>query len=241
MKKYLFFIPLLFAIYQLKGQQLDFEQLIPPTDQKADTFEDFLVQLAWLNTPTTDALQYERRRAEIEMNTKKFGWSQAVGVSFGFNQSTNFVNTAGGGTETILFPRVSIGASLNLHPLFTTPGNVKMAKETLKIADANIDQEKLRIRKETLQRYQRYLLAIEVLEVRTNKEEDASATHELMSQLFKNSEVTFEEYNKSYSTYHDAVEDRLEAGVAIKITQIDVEELIGIDLEEAKRLFGVLD
>ncbi len=158
-----------------------------------------------------------------------------MGFNFGFNRGTDLSDT--GMTENVFFPRVSIGASLNLNPILTMSNDVKIAKENLKITEAVIDQEKLLLRRQVLELYQHYLLAIEVLKVRTNKEEDADATYQLMVQLFRNKEATFEDYNQSYTSYHNAVEGRLEATSAVQVSIIALEEWIGIPFEEAKTRF----
>lgn len=228
---FIFMIIVLFSL-PIYGQQLDFNEVVTPPQTQANTIEAYLVQLAWINRPNVRALQSEHKQAELDIKGNKLNWTQALGFNFGFNRSTALSNPDTG--ENVFFPRVSIGASLNLNPLITTPIDVKIAKENLKITEAVLDQEKLLIRRQVLELYQQYLLAKEVLKVRTNMEEDANATHQLMVQLFRNKEVNFEDYNQSYTTYHAAVEGRLEAKTDVQLKKIALEEWIGIPLEEAE-------
>lgn len=232
------FLFLLFFTYHLAAvaQQVDFNQVVLPPQQQAPTFEEYLIQLAWANRPDIRALQSEQRQAELDIKMNKLNWTQALGFNFGFNRSSNITDP--NSSENVLFPRVSIGASLNLNPVLTMPAEVKIAREGLKIAEAAIDQEKLLLRRQVLELYQQYLLAKEVLKVRTNMEEDASATYQLMTQLFRNKEATFEDYNESYTSYHSAVEGRLEAATAVQIRKFALEEWIGVRLEEAEASFG---
>lgn len=218
------------------GQQVDFNQVVVPPQNQANTFEDYLVQLAWVNRPNVRALKSEQRQAELDIKGNKLNWTQAVGFNFGFNRSAALTDPDSG--ENVFFPRVSIGASLNLNPILTMSTDVKIAKENLKIAEAAIDQEKLLIRRNVLELYQQYLLAKEVLKVRTNMEEDANATYQLMVELFRNKEVTFEDYNQSYTSYHTAIEGRLKAATDIQYSKLALEEWIGISLEEAENRFN---
>lgn len=220
----------------VKGQQVDFNQVVTPAQTQASTFEAYLVQLAWINRPNVRALQSEQKQAELDIKGNKLNWTQAVGFNFGFNRSAALTDPDSG--ENVFFPRVSIGASLNLNPIITMPVDVKIAKENLKITEAALDQEKLLIRRQVLELYQQYLLAKEVLKVRTNMEEDAKATYQLLVQLFRNKEATFEDYNQSYTTYHSAVESRLEAVTEVQIQKLAIEEWIGIPLEEAEANFN---
>lgn len=211
------------------AQRVNFDQVVQPFDQIAEDFEEFLVQLAWLNNPSNDALSYKLNIADQEIRNARLGWWEAVGVQVSYNPVTAEIDGQS------IFPEISYGAVIRLESLITTPGKIRIAKEKFKIAQTDVDQEKLRIRAETLQRYRKYQLALEILKVRTKMEEDANANFQFQSSLFTKTEASFEDYNAAYNAYHTAVESRLKAETDVEIAKIMIEEVIGIPLETAER------
>lgn len=214
---------------ETQAQRVNFDQVVQPFDQIAEDFEEFLVQLAWLNNPSNDALSYKLNIADQEIRNARQGWWEAVGVMVSYNPTTAEIEGQS------IFPEISYGATIRLNALITTPGMIRVAKENFKIAQTQVDQEKLKIRSETLQRYRKYQLAQEILKVRTKMEEDANANFQFQSSLFKNTEASFEDYNSAYNAYHTAVESRLKAETDVEIAKIMIEEVIGITLETAER------
>ena len=221
----------------IKAQTLQYDSLILTVDQFAPEFKGYLVQLAWHNYPTAKVFDHEVNIAEQEIKNERLGWTRALGVNVGVNQQSNQVNFEGGGTGLVFFPRISYGLSVNFTPLITTPGRVKVAQEKKAIADDQVDQEKLRLRAEIYQRYENHLLAVELLNIRTQVEQDASANYKLLQGLFKNDEATFKDYNDAYMAFSRAKEETQEAKTLIQLSVIQIEELIGIDFEDAKRMF----
>ena len=136
-------------------QKVDFDQVVIPQNTSSNTFQDFLVQLAWLNTPTSESLDYEVNIAEQEIKNRKLGWASAVGINLGLTQNQGIDSLGIGATPNFFSPRVSVGATINILPLLVTPGRVKMAKEKLKIAQNDIDAEKLKTRGEVYRRYEK--------------------------------------------------------------------------------------
>ncbi|MCB0663595.1 MAG: TolC family protein, partial [Saprospiraceae bacterium] len=100
-----------------------------------------------------------------------------------------------------------------------------------------IDEERKRFNQEVLTRYYKFLLAKEVLKARQAAEEDASANHTLLENLFEKNKATFEEYNEASIAYHNAVEKRLTAATDLKLNQLYLEEIVGLpwaSLEKTK-------
>ena len=219
-------------------QNVDFDQVVVPENKTAANFRDYLVQLTWLNTPTSESLDYQVNIAEQDIKNKRLGWVSAFGINLGLTQNQGIDSLGVGPVTNFFTPRVSVGATINILPLLVTPGRVKIAKEKLKIAENDIDFEKLKTRAEVYRRYEAYELALEVLKVRTQMNEDATANYKLLTEMFKSGEAQFEDYNNAYTSYHKAQEEKLRAESDIKLAVISIEELIGIRFEEAKRLFA---
>ena len=214
---------------------------LPELEQAPNSFDLFLVQLAWQYTPSNRALEFQQNITKEATKIARLSWTRAFGFNFGFNQNANENDpNMPGEVDPILFPRVSIGASLNINPLLTTGAMVRMAKEEEKIAESQLYQEQVELKETVLVLYEEYLLAKEILKVRVKTEEDAKATFELIKELFKKSEVSFEDYNTANTSYHEAVEAQIEAQTKVKISKLALEKWIGMPLDKAAQLFGVI-
>lgn len=206
-------------------------------DASVDPFAEWLVQLVYSNYPSLQVLNSETKVTREEIKLAKKEWLRAPGFNLGFNRSSNLNDpNAGMGSENnFLFPRVSIGASVSLYPLFSTKNKVRSAEATYEAQMHGIDLEKSAIRREVLTRYRDYQLAVDLLRVRSKMEEDADAHYRLMDRLFRSNEAEFKDYNDAYKTYQGSIEARLESQANIDKTRIALEELLGISLAEAKR------
>lgn len=232
-----------FCNLTIQAQQLDFEQLIS-LDQRANTYEDMLVQLAWLNAPRKQMISEQKKAAEEDVKLAKKSWTELlranVGIVPGGGEFIPIVDSTDMNNPVILGgtfqPGLSYGVTLDLGFLFTTGHEVKKAKALAKVFDWELNEQKLQIRAETEKRYQEYLLAYEVLKARQKAEIDAEAVYLYFSELFKNGDGEFQDFNQASESYHSAVESTLNATTDIELAKIALEEMIGISLEEAERL-----
>ncbi len=160
-------------------------------------------------------------------------WLKAFNANIGFNSLKDTVQVLG---ATYLAPGYNYGLSVSLGQLFTTGPRIDMAKEMQKVEELERDQSKLNLRKEVLHRYNEHLLSIEILKTRQLAEEDASATFQLISALFKKNRANFDEKNKASITYYDTMEKRLAAETEVSNTKYSLEEILGVKWEQVERL-----
>ena len=201
-----------------------------------DPFAEWLVKLVYNNYPSLQVMGSEAKVAKEEIKLAQKEWLRAPGFNLGFNRTSNMTDpNQGTGTDNFLFPRISVGASVSLYPIFSTKGKVRAAEATYEAQLYTMDLERSAIRKEVLTRYRDYQLAVELSQVRSKMEEDADAHFRLLDRLFRSNEADFKDYNDAYKTYQGAIEARLEAQANIDKTRIALEELLGISLAEARR------
>lgn len=199
-------------------------------------FAEWLVQLAYDNYPGVKVRENEAQAARADIRLAQHEWLRAPGFNLGFNQGSTFGEDGSTGfDENLLFPRVSIGASLNLYPIVATKAKVKGAEATYRARLFMLDQDKVALRREVLSRYRTYELALELHKVRAKMEEDSDAHYRLLDRLFRANEVEFKDYNDAYTTYQASIEARLQAAAQIDTARIALEELIGMPLADARR------
>lgn len=222
---------------------LDYERLMS-LEERAATYKDLLVQLAWLNAPRKQMIGQQKIAAEEDVKLAKKSWTELLRANVGIipgggdfvplidSSDVNNPVTLGGTFQ----PGLSYGVTLDLGFLFTTGHEVKKAKALAKVFEWELNEQKLEIRAETEKRYAEYLLTFEVLKARQKAEIDAEAVYQYFSELFKNGDGDFEDFNRASESYHNAVEATLNAETDVQIARISLEEMIGVRLEVAEKL-----
>ncbi len=226
------------------AQVANFDRIIVPVDQKAKDFSEYLVQLAWVNNPAVKVLDYKKEAAASEVKLAKKTWLNAVSPSVSYSRQPlpltkpRYNNATpqqlvGFDLDKYLYNNlVTPSLGLNLGVLFSNGNQTSIARQNLKIAEADIDAQKLAIRATTLEHYQLFRLSLEILKARTQVEQDAKNNFDVMAQLFRTDAVKFADYNEAAKTYHEAVESRIKAESELQVSRLRLEEIIGVRWED---------
>jgi len=223
----------LFASTQsVQAQEVNMDLVVVPEDDRPRTFEDYLVQLAWKNTPANRINEQDKSVAELEVNKAKWGWVK------GFNGGVNI--NPGNQTITInenlyVLPGINYGISLNPSALIESGMDKKIAEAKVKVYEFKTDQAKLALRAETLTRYQNYKMAVDILKSRDQNETSAESALTIITRSFKDGKVPYTDYSKATTDFNAAKEGRIEAETNVALAVIALEEMIGIDWEVASR------
>lgn len=213
------------------AQQADFDAVVIPMETKARDFSEYLVQLAWLNQPESAIVQDEVKNAMDEAKNTRKEWMRDVQASFNINEG----NLQGAGENgNVFFPRYNFGVGMNLYNITSQKTKNNVGKRDVKIAEHRVNQRKLEIRAETLQRFALYKLSRELFKTRTLAEQEANANYLVIQQLYKSDEKTFEEYTTASAAYFAAQEARLKANTDVMLAKISLEEMIGIKWEQVQ-------
>ena len=215
----------------LSAQQTDFDAVIIPVETKARDFSEYLVQLAWLNQPESAIAQDEVKNAQDEAKNTRKEWMRDVQANFNLNEG-NLQGADGSGN--VYFPRYNFGVGLNLYSLTSQKSKNDIGKRDIRIAEHKVNQRKLEIRSETLQRYALYKLAKSLYKTRTLAEQEANANYLVIQQLYKTDEKTFEEYTTASVAYYAAQEARMKAETDVMLAKISLEEMIGLKWEQVQ-------
>jgi outer membrane protein TolC len=215
----------------LCAQQTDFDAVIQPIDTKAREFSEYLVQLAWQNFPESAIAQGEFLNARSDSKNIKKEWMRDVQASFNLNESNlRGVDTFG----NVFFPRYNIGVTLNLYSILTQNEKSKIGRQRVDIAGHKVNQRKLEIRAETLQRWANFRLSREILKERALVEQEFNNTFIIVQQLYKSDEKTLEEYTTASAAYYQAREARIRAATDLELAKYQLEEIIGLRWEQVQ-------
>lgn len=218
--------------------QIDYNQIVAPEGTRPTSFEDYLVQLAWMNSPQTKILEYEKSKEQKEVEIQKQDWMDDVHFGFNINEVSlaNVLESKEKKADNlVLYPLYQLSATVSLGTFTTNKKKKEFEQYDVLIAEMEGNQHKLAIRAETLSRYRKLLLAIETLKLRTKAEEDARNTYQIAQQRFKNAELDMEEMLRASESFNNAQEKRLSAETEIQLAILQLEEMIGIKWEMARK------
>jgi len=244
--KHIFAILLILGLcFPATSQRVDFDKVVTPPEMGTRNLKEYLVQLAWMNSPENEALGMEQKLREFELTGEKKDWMNDVKFSVNLNethfQKSDTIFLAGGtgsdGAQSFnLFPIFNFNASVSLGTFANRKSRIGVAEQRVKIAEANVNQKKLKVRMDVLKRYEEYQMQQEILKAATQAEQDTYQSLLLVTDLFKADKANMEDYLQASTSYHSSVERRIKANSELNIAKLSVEELIGIPLDEAIKM-----
>lgn len=215
----------------IQAQQTDYDAIIQPLDAKARDIAEYMVQLAWLNSPEGSMAETERLITLSENKNTRKEWMRDVNASFNFNES----NLRGADTlGNVFFPRYNFGLTLNLYNILSQKEKNNIAKRRINLAEEQIHVRKRSIRVEALSAWAEFLLARQIFKERSTVELDLNNNFILIQQLYKSDEATLEQYTTTSATYYQAREARIRAQTELQIAQYQLEAIIGLRWEQVQ-------
>lgn len=217
----------------LLGQTVDYNKIILPESSQATEFEEKLVQLAWRNHPSNEAVRRELNIAEYDVKQSNVSWLDNIRITGNLNEFT--INKAADPFgRAAFFPKYNVSATISLGTFFTTPYTIRKNKETRVIAQTNVNAQKLLVRNEVLKMYNEYLMRERIFKLQTQSLLDNETSHKLEEQRFRRGDITFDLYSTSLSSYNEALRAQLEAERDYKNAKLDLEQWIGMRLEDVR-------
>jgi len=236
LKKLSILLILLSLTMSISAQVTDFNKIVPDENTRPKTFEDYLVQLAWTNSPQTKILKSEEEIAELDVDLTKRDWMKNLQVQWNLNEiSLSNIIYDFDDPLFVALPIWNITATADLNTVWNRKKRIQSSKQKLEITKQSANMLKMQVRANVLQRYYDYLLAIDILKVRTEAEQDASENYSLLNALFKEDKVEYEDLSRASLTYTNSKEARINAEMDINLTRIALEELIGVKYEDAEK------
>jgi outer membrane protein TolC len=219
----------------LYAQKIDYNKVIP---EHYDTLEfaEKLVHLAWQNNPQNEVFRRKINQAEAMVFQSKFSWLNNINMMVQYH--ANQFTPGGSGAEQAamgnFLPNVGLGFMINVGSIVFVPSRTKVAREEVEITKAELNSQKLLIRREVLNAYEEYLKNNNLLKIRTQAADDAHSSYLSVVQKFKNGEVSLEDFNDALDMYTRAIESKMALESEVKISKINLEEFIGVKLEEVR-------
>jgi hypothetical protein len=231
--KFILSISLLVIFMGCYAQKVDYNSIILPMNASDIEFSEKLVRLAWQNNPSVGILNSEFGKSSLEVKYSKWNWLDNFRITGNLNEfNINKPISPSDGSQ--FFPRYNISASISLGTLFTSPIKTKVERENVNISLNTINQKKLEIRSEVLRKYQTFLSFKEIYDLRTQMLEDALSDFKLKEQNFSKGEILLNDYTIALDRYNQQKINKIQAEKDMIIAKIELEELIGIKLEDVR-------
>jgi len=217
----------------LLAQNVDYNKIILPEGSQGSEFEERLVQLAWRNHPSNEAIRREVNVASYDVKLSNASWLENIRITGNMNEFT--INKAADPFgRAAFFPKYNIGASISLGTFLTTPYTIKKSKEILVISQANVNTQKLAVRNTVLKLYNEFQMRERIYKLHSQALLDNETSHKLSEQRFRRGEITFETYSLSLSSYNDVMVAQLQSERDYKNAKLDLEQWIGMRLEDVR-------
>jgi outer membrane protein TolC len=160
MKKLIILIFMAFAI-KVSAQRVDYTKIIAPYDSiPVVVYIEKLVSVAWENYPKNHSYLSKKNEAIENVKQARNSWMNNLNLFTSFNSYNNSESQ-----NFTIVPNLGLGLSLNVGSIYSLPGKIKIAKEELKIADNEINAQKLYIRSQVISRFNDVMLNMDLLKL----------------------------------------------------------------------------
>lgn len=204
-----------------------------PTNSPSLTLEEKLVRLAWQNYPENRIIEHSQNISEENLHQARWAWLDEIRVQGNLNEFS-ISPPAGAEDRANFFPRYNVGVTFTPGLIVRIPSNVRKAKEDLKIAEEQINSQKLMVRTLVLSRYQNLLLYKKLLEIDMGTAEKSNSAYAFIEGQFKRGEVSLDEYNAATEDNNAKRRARLSAEAAYLKAKYELEQVIGVPFETVK-------
>jgi outer membrane protein TolC len=233
MKSLLLFVCLLIIGQCSVAQGIDYNKIILPSNASDIDNAERLVQLAWKNHPDNAAMQREYEASNYTLKIAKSQWLNIITISGNLNEFNLDPPEVQGGTFNNFYPRYNFGANIPLGIFARVPAEVKRQRQYIKVAEDNVNSQKLKVREAVLQAYNDYLKFGSIYKIRLSAFSNATNSQLLIKEKFKNGDVSMETYMSNESALQTIEINKIEAETDFKNAKIVLEQMIGMKLEEA--------
>ncbi|SEW50300.1 TolC family protein [Chitinophaga arvensicola] len=213
-----------------------------PTPQQASSaaptsaqtkIQEKLVELA-KNNPQIKTAKLERDKTLYELNKAGGSWLNYITLGVNLNEiSLKTYKSSNTTLQNLYYPLWNVGINIPLGSLIGHSSDVKIARRNVEIATQQQELLSRQVRAVVLSKYQTYLLKKELLTLQNEITEDDYAAFTQAEQKFSTGSITYDEYSINSKRYNAELVKKITLETELIQAKLDVEELIGVKLEEA--------
>lgn len=219
-----YFLTVTVTIALLSGSVRAQESMMPDISY---VFLEKLIATAKENYPRMNSFEGRINAAKTTVGQEQLSWLDAFSFSYIYNPNNtlDLVNPS-------FFNGYQVAFNFNLSALLQKPGNVKLAKQSVKLAQYDLDEYHLTLETEVKRRYFTYVQALSNLRLQTKQSSDALNVSKDIKTRYEKSEISFEQYTISQMSYSGALQAKIAAESNFLIAKASLEELLTKKIEE---------
>lgn len=194
-------------------------------------FGEKLVRLAWRNNPESEIATYTIKAADQDIKLANAQWLDIFSLQGNLNEF-NIDESRDQFNRSDFYPRYNIGARINLGMFMSVPANVNRTKQQARIARAQAEDLRQALQSQVMQLYHNFMMHDKIYTLHSDLLISAESTHGVNEERFTSGEISFDEYNAAKGAFTEQQIAFYEAEAAYKNAKVQLEELIGMPLEE---------
>ncbi len=192
-----------------------------------DVIKNHLVKIALKNP----AFDIDDANIEIaELNRKRAGASWLGSINLGGNVNEFVIQNSAAAS---FYPKYNAGISLPLDIFSRVKNEKRVADQNIIIAKSNKEQHEMRIKAETLTRYENYKEKADLVTLQNIILANNLSDYELAQKNFQDGSITVEALNQIYQNYMGERNKLITYKKDLNIAVIQMEEILGMPLQKA--------
>jgi outer membrane protein TolC len=191
--------------------------------------EEKLVTLALQNV-AYDILTRQVNIARLNVNKEKNTWFDLLTLNATFNDQS-FKHTSTTGNVAYVYPKYFYGVTIPIGTILSKGGQVRAAKEQVKIAEDQQIDAALKLRTDVLSKYRSWRVASTLVLNERQVADDIHAAFLQTEKRFNDGSVTIEVYSEASRNYSMEMTKLLNAQLEADVKKLEIEQIIGVRLE----------
>jgi len=232
MNKYCLGLGLLICTLAAAAQNQPSSTYSPNVKTTETDIREKLVQLA-LQNPNYEIADRRVAIAEYNLRKAKGSWLGLFSAQGNLNELSLKNNGSGNGLDgQIFYPRYNFSLTLPLDFFSAKSNDVKAARESLYIAEAEKNERYRSIRREVLSKYEDYLMNKEKFELQARITQAEYTRYKLAEKDFEENRITAETFNKIEAVYFEQLMRKTEMQRNLNVVKLELEEMIGVPFDD---------
>ncbi|HLZ85836.1 MAG TPA: TolC family protein [Puia sp.] len=191
--------------------------------------EEKLVILALQNV-AYDAAIRTVTLAHYKVKQEKNSWFDLLQLNSQFNDQS-FKHQSTVGNVAYVYPKYFYGVSIPIGTILSKGGQVKAAKEGVKIAEDNQIEAALKLRTDVLSKYKGWRVSNSLVLLERQVADDIHAAFLQVEKRFNDGTVSIEAYSEASRNYSAEMTKLLNYQLQADLQKLEIEQIIGVRLE----------
>lgn len=198
-----------------------------------DNVREKLVDLA-MQHPENAISEAQIEIAENNLRKAKGSWTNILFANFNLNEFT-----LNGSPSAAFWPKYNFGVNMPLDIFSRTSNDIKNARQNIEISNAMKNDTYRRLRAEVLSKFENYLFHREMYEMSSVVTDEAYTSFLSMQEKYKIGDVNDIDYSITFRQFNDAKMRQREQERNMNVAKLEVERLIGVDLNDVLKNYNL--